>query len=291
MEHDLLFKKRHSLAHLLAMAALEHDPLARLSVGPVTENGFYYDIDFSEGKTPTPEDLKTLEKSMRKFVNKKLDFKKRVVTADSAREVFGNNPYKLAIIDDIEKGGAEITLYDTDSFSDLCEGPHIENTGEIDAKSFTLTHLAGAYWRGDEQNPMLTRIYGIAFDTEAQLDTYLAQQEEAKKRDHRKLGRELDLFTISELVGSGLPLFTPKGCYLRDTLSNYSQTLQAKYGFERVWTPHMARTELYKHSGHYDKYPERFEVTSAETDDVFMLKPMNCPHHRAVYGKYHQLSR
>ena len=285
MEHDLLFRKRHSLAHLLAMAALEHDPLAKLSVGPVTENGFYYDIDFSERKTPSQDDLKTFEKSMRKIVNKKLAFTKRAVTAAKARETFANNPYKLAIIDDIGQSGAPITFYDTGDFTDLCEGPHVGNTGEIDPKSFTLTHLAGAYWRGDEQNPMLTRIYGLAFDTEAELDAYLTQQEEAKKRDHRKLGRELDLFTISELVGSGLPLFTPKGCFLRDTLSNYSQELQAKYGFERVWTPHMARTELYKHSGHYDKYPERFEVTSAETDDVFMLKPMNCPHHAQLFAR------
>ncbi|MFZ1654695.1 MAG: threonine--tRNA ligase [Candidatus Moraniibacteriota bacterium] len=278
-------EKRHSLAHLLAIAALEHDPKALLSVGPVTEQGFYYDIQFSLGHTPTPEDFKAFEKVMRKCVNKKLPFIRKNVTPTEARAHFHSNPFKLAIIDDLEKSDVPITLYETGDFIDLCAGGHVENTGEIDAQSFLLTHLAGAYWRGDEKNPMLTRVYGLAFETETDLRTYLAQQEEAKKRDHRKLGRELDLFTLSELVGSGLPLFTPKGCLLRDTLSNYSQTLQAQYGFERVWTPHMARTELYKHSGHYEKYPERFEVTSAESDDVFMLKPMNCPHHAQLFAR------
>ncbi|MGB4834291.1 MAG: threonine--tRNA ligase [Candidatus Moraniibacteriota bacterium] len=278
-------EKRHSLAHLLAIAALEHDPKALLSVGPVTENGFYYDIQFSEGRTPIPEDFRAFEKTMRKQVNKKLPFVRQDVSVEEARTHFKGNPFKLAIIDDLAQVGTPITLYTTGDFTDLCAGGHVENTSEIDAQSFMLTHLAGAYWRGDEKNPMLTRVYGLAFETETDLRTYLAQQEEAKKRDHRKLGRELDLFTLSELVGSGLPLFTPKGCFLRDTLAGYSQELQAKYGFERVWTPHMARTELYKHSGHYEKYPERFEVTSAESDDVFMLKPMNCPHHAQLFAR------
>lgn len=303
MEHDLLFKKRHSLAHLLAMAALEHDPLARLSVGPVTENGFYYDIDFSEGKTPTPDDLKTLEKSMRKFVNKKFSFSRREVTTNEARTFFKGNPYKLAIVGDIEKGGAEITLYDTDSFTpleagahsessrpltgftDLCEGPHIENTGEIDAKSFTLTHLAGAYWRGDEQNPMLTRIYGLAFDTEAELDTYLAQQEEAKKRDHKKLGIELDLFTFSDLVGSGLPLWTPRGTIIRNLLDEYIWSMRQAVGYQKVEIPHITKKDLYEKSGHWDKFKdELFRITTREGHE-FAMKPMNCPHHTQIYAR------
>ncbi len=301
MEHDTLFKKRHSLAHLLAMAALERDPLARLSVGPVTDNGFYYDIDFSEGKAPTQDDLKAFEKSMRKFVNKKLSFTKRAVTATEAREVFADNPYKLAIIDDIGKAGAAITLYDTDSFTpsgaeahsessqpltgftDLCEGPHIENTGEIDPKSFTLTHLAGAYWRGDEQNPMLTRIYGLAFDTETELDTYLAQQEEAKKRDHRKLGKELNLFTISPLVGSGLPLLQPKGMILRKAIENLLWDLHEGKGYSQVWTPHIAKEDLYVTSGHAEKFgDELFRVQGKE--ERFIMKPMNCPHHMQLFS-------
>lgn len=285
MEHDALYKKRHSLAHLLAIAALEHDPLARLSVGPVTENGFYYDIDFSEGKMPTTDDLKVLEKYMRKLVNKKLDFKKREVNAAEARELFSGNPYKLAIIDDIEKSGGTITLYDTDTFTDLCEGPHIDHTGEIDAKSFTLTHLAGAYWRGDEQNPMLTRVYGLAQGTEAELDAYLAQQEEAKKRDHKKLGIELDLFTFSELVGSGLPLWTPRGTIIRNLLDEYIWNMRKAVGYEKVEIPHITKKDLYEKSGHWDKFKdELFRITTREGHE-FAIKPMNCPHHTQIYAR------
>ena len=282
---DSLHNTRHSLAHLLAIAVLEHDPKAKLAIGPAIDDGFYYDILFSEGKNPNPEELPKLEKRMRALVHQKLGFERREVSPEEARKHFSENPFKLELIDELEKKGETITLYTTDTFTDLCRGGHVENTREIPVDAFTLDRVAGAYWRGDEKNSVLTRVYGLAFESKEVLKKYLADREEAKKRDHRKLGRELDLFTISELVGSGLPLFTPKGTLLRDTLADYSQELQKKYGFERVWTPHMARTELYKFSGHYDKYPERFEVTSAESDDTFMLKPMNCPHHAQLFSR------
>lgn len=280
---DKLYNIRHSLAHLLAIAALEHDPKARLSVGPVTENGFYYDIDFSEGKTPTPEDLKSFEKAMRKLVNKKLPFVRQEVSSDEARTRFAGNPYKLAIIDDIEKEGAAVSLYATGNFTDLCEGRHVENTGDIDGKSFALTHLAGAYFRGDEKNPMLTRIYGLAFTTETELDAYLAQQEEAKKRDHKKLGRELNLFTISPLVGAGLPLMQPKGMIIRQAIADFLWDLHKNKGYDQVWTPHIAKEDLYVTSGHAAKFgDELFRVQGKE--EKFIMKPMNCPHHMQLFA-------
>lgn len=284
MENNL-YNIRHSLAHLLAMAALEHDPKALLSVGPVTENGFYYDIRFSEGHMPSQDDLKTLEKSMRKLINKKIDFTKRKVSTEEARKTFTNNPYKLAIIDDIEKEGSAITFYDTADFTDLCEGPHVENTGDIDAKSFTLTHLAGAYWRGDEKNDMLTRIYGLAFATEAELDAYLKAQEEAKKRDHKKLGIELDLFTFSDLVGSGLPLWTPRGTIIRNLLDGYIWDMRESVGYQKVEIPHITKKDLYEKSGHWDKFKdELFRITTREGHE-FAMKPMNCPHHTQIYAR------
>lgn len=284
MENNL-YNIRHSLAHLLAMAALEHDPLALLSVGPVTDNGFYYDIRFSDGRMPTPDDLKSFEKSMRKFVNKKLDFSKREVSGEEAKKLFSENPYKLAIIEDIEKEGVPITLYDTADFTDLCEGPHVDNTTEIDVKSFHLTHLAGAYWRGDEKNDMLTRIYGLAFETESELDAYLALQEEAKKRDHKKLGVELDLFTFSDLIGSGLPLWTPRGTVVRNLLDEYVWSMREKAGYQKVEIPHITKKDLYEKSGHWDKFKdELFRITTREGHE-FAMKPMNCPHHTQIYAR------
>lgn len=299
----ILAEKRHSLAHLLAIAALEHDPEARLSVGPVTENGFYYDIDFSKDRTPTADNLKTLEKTMRKLVHRNLDFVRKEVSVAEARERFAGNPYKLAIIDDIEKAGETVSLYETGapgsparnaarstaggesgtSFTDLCEGGHVQNTGEIDPDSFTLTHLAGAYWRGDENNPMLTRLYGLAFDTAEELKQYLIQQEEAKKRDHKKLGRELGLFTISPLVGSGLPLMQPKGMIIRDEIEQLLWNLHKDKGYARVWTPHIAKEDLYITSGHAAKFgDELFRVQGKE--EKFIMKPMNCPHHMQLFA-------
>lgn len=272
---------RHTLAHLLGAAVSALYPDTKLTIGPAIDNGFYYDFEFSSPFSDT--ELEKIEKKMLELLPTWKDFSHKEISKSEALELYKNNPYKTELINGID---GVITLYTSGDFTDLCRGGHVENPSkEIKKGSFKLTKSAGAYWRGDEKNKMLTRIYGLAFETKDDLDAYEKQQEEAKARDHRKLGKELDLFTISELVGGGLPLFTPNGSVLRDQLGSYSQELQAQYGFERVWTPHMARTELYKYSGHYDKYPERFEVTSAESTDVFMLKPMNCPHHAQLFAR------
>lgn len=280
---EQLYHIRHSLAHLLAIAAVEHDPEAKLSVGPVTENGFYYDIDFSPEKAPKPEDLAKLEKSMRALVHRKLDFVRKEVSIEEARKHYASNPYKLAIISDIEAAGEAVSLYETGTFADLCEGRHVKNTSEIDPQAFTLTHLAGAYFRGDESQPMLTRIYGLAFATKAELDAYLLQQEEAKKRDHKKLGRELGLFTISPLVGAGLPLMQPKGMLIRKEIEELLWSLHKEKGYDRVWTPHIAKEDLYVTSGHAAKFgDELFRVSGKE--EKFIMKPMNCPHHMQIFA-------
>ncbi len=275
-------KVRHTLAHVLAVAILEKDPKAQLGIGPTIENGFYYD-----GSSPLSLDhLPGLTKKMRELVKQNLKMTGEEKTIEEALDYYKdkNQPFKIELINDLAKEGHKtVTFYTIGGFTDLCRGGHVESTAEINPDSFELDRVAGAYWRGNEKNKMLTRVYGLAFETKDELKDYKERLEEAKKRDHRKLGAELDLFTISELVGSGLPLFTPKGAVLRDKLASLSLSIQAKYGFQQVWTPHMARTELYKHSGHYDKYPERFEVTSDETDEVFMLKPMNCPHHAQLF--------
>ena len=280
-----IYKIRHSLAHLLAIAALEHDPLAKLTIGPVVDNGFYYDIDFSEGKAPTPEDLKKLQKAMKKLAGKKLPFTKRTLTEKEAREMFADNPYKMELIEGIIKDGEKPTVYDTADFTDLCEGPHVENTGEIDTDAFKLDHIAGAYWRGNEKNKMLTRIYGLAFETGKELDDYLAMIEEAKKRDHRKLGKELDLFTFSELVGPGLPLWTPKGTALREALDGFVREMRDKRGYQRVTIPHITKKDLYETSGHWAKFSdELFKITTREGKE-FAMKPMNCPHHTQIFAR------
>ncbi|MCI0542218.1 threonine--tRNA ligase [bacterium] len=280
---------RHSLAHLLAMAALEHDPDAKLTLGPTVENGFYYDIEFSEGKNPSPEDLKKFEKKMKKLISANLAFTGREVLPEEAREFFKDNPYKLELIDEIESKGEKITLYETGDetggFTDLCRGGHVKNTSEINPDAFMLTHIAGAYWRGDEKNTMLTRIYGLAFETAEALAEYRKMQEEAMKRDHKKLGVELDLFTFSDLVGAGLPLWTPKGTLLRTLLDERVWELRKKYGYERVEIPHITKKELYEKSGHWEKFKdELFRVTTREGHE-FAMKPMNCPHHTQIYAR------
>jgi threonyl-tRNA synthetase len=278
-----IYKIRHSLAHLLAMAVLEHDPKAKLTIGPVVDNGFYYDIDFSEGKAPTPEDLKKIQKAMKKLAGKKLPFTKRTLTEKEARELFSANPYKMELIEGIIKEGEKPTVYDTADFTDLCEGPHIENTSEIDTDAFKLDHIAGAYWRGDEKNKMLTRIYGLAFETGKELDDYLAMIEEAKKRDHRKLGKELGLFVFSDLVGPGLPLWTPKGTMIRELLNDYVWELRKAKGFQKVCIPHITKKALYETSGHWQKFAEELFKIETREGHVFAMKPMNCPHHTQIF--------
>ncbi len=274
---------RHSLAHVLAMAVREHYPEAKIATGPATENGFFYDILFPEGQSLAPSDLPKLEKSMRSFLHRDIPFTRRVVTPDEAKKLFADNPFKMEIIESLEREGAEISVYDTLDFTDLCEGPHVESTKGIAIDAFRLTATGGAYFRGDENNPMLTRISGIAFESKKVLEHYLWQQEEAKKRDHRKLGRELKIFTISDLIGAGLPLLQPKGASIRASLEEYLWQLNQEKGYARVWTPHLAKESLYETSGHASKFgDELFRVRGKE--DSFILKPMNCPHHMQIFA-------
>ncbi len=280
-----LEEKRHSLAHLLAMAVLKHDPKAKLAIGPAIDTGFYYDVEFSPEKTPSPEDLPTLEKEMRALLHQKLQFERREVTAGEALAQFKENPYKRELIDDLEKQGETISLYTTGNFVDLCRGGHVDSTGDIEVKSFALSHLAGAYWRGDEKNKMLTRIYGIAFETEELLKGYLTQQDEAKKRDHRKIAKEQDLLVFSDLVGTGMPMFTPKGNIIRNGIIDFSRELNRELGFQEVHTPNVNKAELFKISGHYDKYKDDLlTVHSQYSEESFFLKPMNCPQHTQIYA-------
>lgn len=278
-----LFNVRHSLAHILAMALRKRDPKLTLATGPVTEDGFFYDIRFSESISVSPDDFGKIESDMRGIIARKLPFVRRIVTADEAKTLFGNNPFKMEIIEGLEKSGTEITVYETGDFTDLCEGPHVGNTDEIDPDSFTLKGIAGAYWHGDEKNEMLVRVSGIAFLTKAELDSHLSMLEEARKRDHRKLGRELGLFTISPLVGAGLPLLQPKGMIIREEIQSLLWRLHREKGYSRVWTPHIAREDLYVTSGHAAKFgDELFRVQGKE--ERFIMKPMNCPHHMQIFA-------
>ncbi len=281
-----LADKRHTLAHLLAAAVLTHYPKAKPTIGPAIENGFYYDFEFPKGKAPSEQDLAKIEKTMRELLPSWTKFTHEKVSAAKARAKAKGNPFKLELIREIDRSKKPITFYTAGAFTDLCRGGHAENPAQdIAADSFKLDRVAGAYWRGDEKNPMLTRIYGLAFDTKAKLDSYLAMIEEAKKRDHRKLGIELDLFTFSDLVGAGLPLYTPRGTIIRDELAAFSEGLQKRYGFKKVWIPHITKTDLYKKSGHWDKFGhELMLVESQESSDEFVLKPMNCPHHTQIYA-------
>ncbi len=286
-----VMKMRHTLSHVLAAALVEMYPGVQFGVGPATATGFYYDIDLSEVKDTegnvmkiTDADLPKIQKKMYSIINKKLDLvyseKNREEALAWAKE--NHQKYKVELIEDLPESEI-ISFYQLGEFTDLCKGPHIENTGKVGA--FKLIKVAGAYWRGDEKREMLTRIYGVAFETEEELKEYLQRLEEAKARDHRKLGKELDLFSFSELVGAGLPLFSPRGTVLRDVLTNYSLSLRAKHGFERVWTPHITKLDLYKASGHYAKFgAELFLVHSQVNGEEFALKPMNCPHHAQIFA-------
>lgn len=282
-----LQNKRHTLAHLLAAAVSEKYPHAKLTLGPAIDTGFYYDIDFSSGEAPGEADLKEIQKQMKKLINSWTEFTHEVVSADTARTHFTGNEFKIELINEIETRGETVTLYTCGGFTDLCRGGHCENPkDEIDTGAFKLDKIAGAYWRGDEKNPMLTRIYGLAFDTKEELEAYEKQLEEAKKRDHRKLGKELGLFTFSDLVGPGLPLWTPKGTVLRKQIDDFVQELRSAKGYQPVTIPHLAKKSLYETSGHWNKYSEDlFKVRAKEGDDgeEYVLKPMNCPHHTQIY--------
>jgi threonyl-tRNA synthetase len=282
-----LEQKRHTLAHLLAAAVLEKYPHAKLTLGPAIDTGFYYDIDFSGGEAPGDTDLKDLQKSMKKLLNKWTEFTHEEVSADRAREVFAGNQFKLELIDEIESKGEPITLYTCGGFTDLCRGGHCEHPkDELETDAFKLDKVAGAYWRGDEKNPMLTRIYGLAFETKEELEAYEKQVEEARARDHRKLGKELDLFTFSELVGPGLPLFTPNGTLMRDLIVEKIAKIQAHYGYQKVTIPHITKSDLYKTSGHWEKFGDELFKVKGQSDAEFVMKPMNCPHHTQIYDAH-----
>ncbi len=276
---------RHTLAHLLAQASQEHYKEAKLTLGPAVDNGFYYDIDFGLNKI-NDEDLKKIEKTMKKNLSEWKEFTHKEISENEAREYFADNIYKLELIDEIVARGEKITLYTCGNFTDLCRGGHVENPSkEIPFDSFNLDRVAGAYWRGNELNKMLTRIYGLSFETKEDLDAYLIQREEAKKRDHKKLGLDLDLFTFSDLVGPGLPLWTPRGTLVRNLLDNYVWELRKEKGYEKVEIPHITKKELYEKSGHWEKYKDDlFRITTREGHE-FAMKPMNCPHHTQIYSR------
>jgi threonyl-tRNA synthetase len=286
MNAEKLEHGRHSLAHLLAAAIKMKYPYAKPTIGPAIDNGFYYDFDFEGGKIPGEADLKALENVMRSLLPTWTEFSHKKVSADEAREHFKGNEYKIELIDELEKKGETITLYTCGDFTDLCRGGHSEHPAkDIPADSFLLDRIAGAYWRGDENNKMLTRIYGLAFEDKKSLDAYLNQREEAKKRDHRKIAKEQDLLIFSDLVGAGMPLWTPRGNIIRNQVIGYSRELNTELGFGEVHTPNINKGELFKISGHYDKYKEdMLSVKSQYVDDEMFLKPMNCPQHTQIYA-------
>ena len=283
---DKIDNLRHTLAHLLAASVGEiykFDKI-KLTLGPAIENGFYYDIDFC-GEKVTDADLKKIEDMMRKKLPKWTEWESKEVNKDEALAFF-KNEYKGELIEEIVNRGEKITTYSCGGFTDLCRGGHLAHPAqEINPDSFKLDRVAGAYWRGDEKNKMLTRIYGLAFETKAELDAYLLQREEAEKRDHKKLGKELDLFVFSELVGNGLPLFTPKITILRNLLDDFVWKLREKNDYVKVEIPHLTKKELYEKSGHWDKFKtELFRITTREGHE-FAMKPMNCPHHIQIFDR------
>ncbi len=282
-------KKRHTLAHLLALAVRRDFPHALPTIGPAIDTGFYYDFDFSSGTAPTEADLKQIEKNMKKALSSWKSFSHREVTPDEAREVFKNNPYKTELINELEKAGETITLYTVGEghfeFTDLCRGGHSESPAtDIDPDSFKLSMLAGAYWRGNEANQMLTRIYGLAFNSKEELDAHLAQVEEAKKRDHRMLGEQLDLFHFDESIGKGLPIWLPKGNIIKEELEKWAKETEEKWGYLRVTTPLITKEDLFITSGHLPLYKDSMYAPLQIEDENYYIKPMNCPFHHKAYG-------
>ena len=276
-------KMRHTLSHVLAAAVKDLYKDVKFGIGPAIENGFYYDFDF--GKTKISDtDLAKIEKKMREIIKRGFTMSKRVVSREEALKWAKDNKqkYKAELIEELPET-EEVSFYDLDDvFSDLCKGPHAKDAGEIGV--FKLDHIAGAYWRGDEKREMLTRIYGLAFPTKEELEAYEKQQEDAKARDHRKIGAQLDLFCFSNLVGSGLPLFTPRGTILRDLLNDFTQSYRLNRGYKKVCIPHIANIDLYKTSGHFEKFPEMLQFVSQESGDHLALKPVSCPHHSQIFA-------
>lgn len=291
-EDDLLFRVRHSSAHVMAQAVLELFPDGKYTIGPAIEDGFYYDFDLP--RNLTPEDLEKIEARMKEIIRQNHAFQKKVVSAEEARQIFKDQPYKLELIDDLEKGGTdehgnpltekpEISIYTHDTFVDLCRGPHVENTSQINPDAIKLISVAGAYWRGNEKNPMLQRIYGTAWLTKEELDQYLWRLEEAKKRDHRRLGKELGLFSTSQEVGSGLILWHPKGALVRHLAEEYCKQEHLANGYDLVYSPHIGRASLWETSGHLAWYKENMYAPIDIEGEEYFLKPMNCPFHIMIY--------
>ncbi|MBU3923158.1 threonine--tRNA ligase, partial [Patescibacteria group bacterium] len=270
-------KIRHSISHIMAHAVKDIFKDVKFGIGPIIENGFYYDFDLK--RTLTPEDLPKIEKRMRELLKQNIEFKKKSISKTEAKKLFKNQPYKLELINDLKTA----TIYSSGEFTDLCAGPHVKSTKEI-PNAFKLLKIAGAYWKGDEKNPMLQRIYGTAFKTEKELKDYLEQQKEAEKRDHRKIGKNLDLFVFSDLVGKGFPLFTEKGFIIKKTLEDFIIKEEIKRGYKHVQTPDIAKVDLYKKSGHYPYYKDSmYPVMKTIDNEELILRPMTCPHHFQLY--------
>ncbi|MEK7083639.1 MAG: threonine--tRNA ligase [Patescibacteria group bacterium] len=283
MEQESLNNLRHSCAHLLAAAVMKLWPEAKRTIGPAIDDGFYFDFDFGDVKI-SEADFPRIEKTMQEILPTWTGFERHELLADDAKKEYPGNEYKHELIDEFTADGSKVSFYKSGEYWDLCRGGHCDNPSK-ELRHFKLLSIAGAYWRGSEKNKMLTRIYGTCFPTKDELMKYLHMLEEAKKRDHRKLGKELDLFTFSELVGSGLPLFTPRGTIVREELNRYSQELREAVGWQKVWAPHITKKELYETSGHWAKFGgELFLVKSQETSDEMVMKPMNCPHHQQIYA-------
>lgn len=279
-------KMRHSLSHIMAAAIQSLYPTTKFGIGPSIDQGFYYDIDL-DGETISETEFKKIEKKMREIVNKNLPVEQKTLSVDEALKWAkdADQPYKVELINDLVEAGEvkdEVSFYQIGDFLDLCCGPHLDETSEVGV--FKLQKVAGAYWRGDEKREQMQRIYGVAFATQAELDEYLIQQEEAKKRDHRKLGQELDLFTFSDLVGAGLPMYTPRGTILISELKNILNEVGKKHGFLQVSIPHLAKIDLYEKSGHAQKFQDELFRVISHYDQEFVLKPVNCPHHTQIYA-------
>jgi threonyl-tRNA synthetase len=292
-EESNLYKIRHSAAHVMAQAVLEMFPDGKITIGPPVENGFYYDFDLP--RNLTPEDLGQIEKRMRQIVQGKHEFRKTVISAEEAKKVFASQPYKLELIEGLEKGGLdeygnplkdkpEISIYQHDTFTDLCRGPHVANTKEIKQDAFKLMSIAGAYWRGDEKNKQLQRVYGTAWESRKQLEEYLHQLEEAKKRDHRKLGKELEIFIFEDEIGPGLPLFLPNGGVMIEELEKLAKEMEEKAGYVRVRTPNLTKEDLFIRSGHLPYYAESMYPPMELEGVKYYVKPMNCPMHHKIFA-------
>ncbi len=291
-EASMLYKVRHSTAHIMAEAVLEKFPTAKIAIGPAIEDGFYYDFDLP--RPLTPEDLENIEKRMREIIKSDARFERKVVSADEARKVFHDQPYKIELIDGLESGDldddgnpvaekAEISTYTQGIFTDLCRGPHVDSTAQIDPNAIKLLNVAGAYWRGDEKRPMLQRIYGTVWNNAEELKDYLWRVEEAKKRDHRKIGQELDLFSSNDEIGAGLILWHPKGAKIRKLIENFWSEEHENNDYDFVYTPHIGKAQLWETSGHLGFYKENMYSPVEIDGQQYFLKPMNCPFHLHIY--------